>query len=82
MKRILPVSLLLIFVFSGTYAQEGLWSITSPERASSLVKLDRASTATAYDLYTLDMPMLKNRLQIKSKTLLVMKCCFFFLLLN
>ncbi|MBF6608843.1 MAG: T9SS type A sorting domain-containing protein [Flavobacterium sp.] len=63
MKRILPVSLLLIFVFSGTYAQEGLWSITSPERASSLVKLDRASTATAYDLYTLDMPMLKNRLQ-------------------
>ena len=62
MKRILPQIVVVLFAFGSVFSQEKLWLPINENRLSNLEKVDRAFTITSYDVYTLDLGLLKSKL--------------------
>ncbi|HLA55801.1 MAG TPA: zinc-dependent metalloprotease family protein [Flavobacterium sp.] len=62
MKKTLLLSILTIFLFANSYAQNPLWKQTSTEKLSASPKTDRSSVPQEYKVYTLDLPALKSQL--------------------
>jgi subtilisin-like proprotein convertase family protein len=61
MKKILFLSIAMFLVFINVEAQD-LWNKVPENRLSQKEKMDRASMPSKYELYSLDMTILKNRL--------------------
>jgi len=62
MKKI-TLSVIAVLIFATGYSQSKLWTQTSEMRIGSLEKVDRASTPTEYQLFSLDFAGLKNLLK-------------------
>lgn len=52
-----------IFIFTGSFGQSALWNKTTDEATRSLSKTERASQPTKFELYSLNLPLLKTQLQ-------------------
>lgn len=63
MKKTLLVFLLTVLFFSNSNAQNELWKKINQDRISSLPKMDRASTPSVFELYSLNFNALKTQLQ-------------------
>lgn len=62
MKKTVLLLTLLTVAFG--FGQTPLWTKTSENNIRGLVKMDRASMPTAYDLFSLDLPAIKAQLQL------------------
>lgn len=63
MKKQLLSAFIALFCMVSAFAQEGLWVKTDKGRTDGLELMDRASMPVAYDIYSLNLPMLKSLLQ-------------------
>jgi subtilisin-like proprotein convertase family protein len=62
MKKTLLLSILTIFLFANSYAQNSLWKTVNPQRLESAAKVDRASFPKSYRVYSLDLEAIKSQL--------------------
>lgn len=51
-----------VFIFFNSFGQNALWNKVSAEATKSSVKMERASMPSKYDLYSLDLGLLKSLL--------------------
>ncbi len=51
-----------VFIFFNSFGQNALWNKVSAEATKSSVKMERASMPSKYDLYSLDIDLLKSLL--------------------
>lgn len=51
-----------VFIFFNSFGQNTLWNKVSEEATKSLIKMDRASMPSKYELYSLNLDLLKSRL--------------------
>ncbi len=56
------VLLFSVFIFFNSFGQNALWNKVSEEATKSLIKMDRASMPSQYELYSLNLDLLKSRL--------------------
>jgi subtilisin-like proprotein convertase family protein len=61
MKKIL-LSITMLLFFCNIYAQKELWKKVSERELTSLEKMDRSSLPLEYQLYSLDVQLLKSKL--------------------
>ena len=54
--------LFFVFIFFNSFGQNALWNKVSEGSVKSLTKMDRASMPSKYDLYSLNIDLLKSRL--------------------
>ncbi|WP_298224837.1 reprolysin-like metallopeptidase [Flavobacterium sp.] len=54
--------LFFVFIFFNSFGQNALWNKVSEEATKSLTKMDRASMPSKYELYSLNLDLLKSRL--------------------
>ncbi len=55
--------LLVVFVFFNSFGQNALWNKVSEEATKSSIKMERASIPTKFELYSLNLELLKSQLQ-------------------
>ncbi len=63
MKKVVLLSILTLVFFANGYAQNPLWSKTTPERVAGMPLLERTSTPLVSELWTLNLPAIKSQLQ-------------------
>ena len=51
-----------VFIFFNSFGQNALWNKVSQEATKSLTKMDRASMPSKFELYSLNLDVLKSRL--------------------
>ncbi len=54
--------LFFVFIFFNSFAQNALWNKVSERDTKSLTKMDRASMPSKFELYSLNLDVLKSRL--------------------
>ncbi len=54
--------LFFVFIFFNSFGQNALWNKVSQDATKSITKMDRASMPTKYELYSLNLDILKSRL--------------------
>ena len=54
--------LFFVFIFFNSFGQNALWNKVSQEATKSLTKMDRASMPSKFELYSLNLDVLKSRL--------------------
>jgi len=62
MKKTILLFAIIIFT-SNSFGQSSLWNKTSEDATRSLTKMDRGSIPSKFELYSLNLPLLKTQLQ-------------------
>ena len=54
--------LFFVFIFFNSFGQDALWNKVSEEATKSSIKMERSSIPSKYELYSLNLDLLKSRL--------------------